>query len=196
VSFREPFAHRDELLAAAVDAFVEAGYEGASLNAILTAAGMSKGQFYHHFAGKQELYLAVCEAMIDRKASHFAANPVPILDDPFATIEGTLRAGLEFAGAHPDLDAFGRAFLRERGRPIFDLVLRAFPLAADLPLREAIGRGLALGAFSAEYPPGFAARAIGVVIARASELIDDADVEGSVQAIGRFLRRGLAARAE
>lgn len=190
MSFRAPFEHRDELFAAAVAAFVESGYDGASLNGILEAAGMSKGQFYHHFDGKESLYLAVCEAMIDRKAAHFAAHPVDVEGDPFDAIEAALRAGLDFARAHPDLDAFSRAFLRERGRPIFDVALRSFPVGLDPALRDAIAPGLE-GAVAPDYPPGFAARAIGVVVAGAGELVDAEDVEGSVEAIGRFLRRGL-----
>lgn len=191
MSFRAEFEHRDDLFAAAVAAFVQAGYEGASLSAILQAAGMSKGQFYHHFDGKEGLYLAICEAMIDRKAAHFEAHPVAVDGDPFDMIEAALRAGLEFAREHPDLDAFGRAFLRERGRPIFDAALRTFPVGLGPAIRDAIDSGMA-DAVSTDYPPGFAERAIGVVIAGAGDLVDPEDVEGSVQAIGRFLRRGLS----
>ncbi|MBA2666432.1 MAG: TetR/AcrR family transcriptional regulator [Trueperaceae bacterium] len=117
MSFREPFEHRDELLAAAVGAFVERGFEGASLNGIRAAARMSKGQFYHHFDGKEGLYLAVCEAMIDRKAAWFEAHPVPSTGDPFDTLAASLRAGMAYMREHPDMDDFGRAFRRVRGRP-------------------------------------------------------------------------------
>lgn len=171
MSFRATFQHRDELFDAAVAAFVESGYEGASLNAILEGAGMSKGQFYHRFDGKEGLYLAVCEAMIDRKAAHFAAHPVAVEGDAFDAIEAALRAGLDFARAHPDLDAFARAFLRERGRPIFDVAVRSFPVGLDPAFRDAIGPRL-VGAVSADDPPGFAARAIEVVMAGAGDLVD------------------------
>jgi AcrR family transcriptional regulator len=193
VSFRRDFEHRDELLASAIAAFVSHGFDGASLNAILTAAGMSKGQFYHHFDDKRGLFLAVCEAMIDRKRAWFAAHPVPEADDPFDLLASSLRAGLAFARADPDLDAFGRAFLRERGRPVFDAAIRAFPLAADPVLLDAVRCGAAAGAFADCFTPGFVARAIGVVVAAAGDLIDADDPERGSDEIVAFLRRGLGA---
>lgn len=193
VSFEHDFEHRDALLAAAIRAFVDHGYEGASLSAILAAAGMSKGQFYHHFDGKEGLYVGVCEALVARKRAHFAAHPLPAADDPFDALEAALRAGLVFARAHPDLDAFGRAFLRERGRPIFDRVLRALPLALDDGVRAALARGVAAGAFDPAYAPGFAPRAVAAVLGAAGDLLDADDPERGVADLMRFLRRGLAA---
>jgi AcrR family transcriptional regulator len=193
VSFRHDFEHREALLAAAIAAFVAHGYEGASLSAVLNAAGVSKGQFYHHFDGKEGLYLGVCEALVDRKRAHFAAHPVPTADDPFDALEAALRAGLAFARAHPDLEAFGRAFLREHGRPIFERVLRALPVAVDDALRSALERGLAQGAFDPAFTPGFAPRAIATVVGAAGDLLDAEDPERGVADLMRFLRRGLAA---
>ena len=194
VSFRHAFEHRDALLATALRAFVAHGYEGTSLSAVLTEAGVSKGQFYHHFDGKEGLYVGVCEALVDRKRAHFAAHPPPTADDPFDALEAALRAGLAFARAHPDLDAFGRAFLRERGRPIFDHVLRTLPVAIDDGLRSALERGVAQGAFDPGYAPGFAARAIAAVVGTAGDLFDADDPERGVADLMRFLRRGLAAK--
>lgn len=193
MSFRNDFEHRAALLDAAIRAFVAHGYEGASLSAVLTEAGMSKGQFYHHFDGKEGLYLGVCEALVDRKRAHFRAHPPPAADDPFDALEAALRAGLAFARAHPELDAFGRAFLRERGRPIFDRALRALPVALDDGLQGALERGAAQGAFDAAYAPGFAARAVATVVAAAGDLLDPDDPERGVADLMRFLRRGLAA---
>lgn len=192
MSFRNDFHHGDALLAAAIRAFVDHGYEGASLSAVLSEAGMSKGQFYHHFDGKKGLYLGVCEALVDRKRAYFAEHPLPGADDPFDALEDALRAGLDFARAHPDLDAFGRAFLRERGRPIFASVLRRLPVALDDRLRSALERGVAEGAFDPDYSPGFAPRAVGAVVAAAGDLIDAENPERGVTDLMRFLRRGLA----
>lgn len=193
MSFRNDFEHREALLAAAIRAFVAHGYEGTSLSAVLNEAGVSKGQLYHHFDGKEGLYLGVCEALVDRKRAHFQAHPWPAADDPFDALEAALRAGLTFARAHPDLDAFGRAFLRERGRPIFDRVLRALPVVLDDGLRRALARGVAEGAFDPGYASGFAPRAVAVVLGAAGDLLDADDPERGVADLMRFLRRGLAA---
>ncbi len=47
-----------EIIAAAVEEFVEKGYEGASMNSIAGRAGLSKGGLYHHFRSKEEILLA------------------------------------------------------------------------------------------------------------------------------------------
>jgi AcrR family transcriptional regulator len=49
---------RDRLLAAAVEVFVEHGYEGARLQDIARAAGLTTGAVYANFRGKDELLFA------------------------------------------------------------------------------------------------------------------------------------------
>jgi TetR/AcrR family transcriptional regulator len=195
MSFRGSFEHGEALLRASIEAFATQGFEAASLNRILAEAGMSKGQFYHHFDGKDGLFLAVCEALIDRKRAWFGLHPPPDADDPFDAIASALRAGLAFARAHPDLDAFGRAFLRERGRPIFESALRAFPLTLDASVEAALTRGLAEGAFGEGFTPAFVVRAVGLVLAGIADLVGAEDPEGDVERVVTFLRRGLGAAA-
>ncbi|MBK9262379.1 MAG: TetR/AcrR family transcriptional regulator [Polyangiaceae bacterium] len=196
MSFRESFQHREKLLAAAIEAFVGSGFEGASINAILTTAGMSKGQFYHHFRDKEDLYFGVCEAMLDRKRAFFEAHPVPISDDPFEAIGNQLRAGIAFAKANPDIDAFGRAFLRERGRPIFTAALRKFSLADHSGLRDVLARGFARGAFHSGFSPRFVVRAMSAVLTVVDDLLDADNPEAFEEGLSElvmFLRRGLGA---
>ena len=47
----------DSLLMAAVDEFLDKGYNGASMDAIARRAGVSKGGLYHHFANKEILLM-------------------------------------------------------------------------------------------------------------------------------------------
>ena len=47
-----------EIIGAAVEIFVEMGYERASMNTIAARAGVSKGGLYHHFKSKDEILLA------------------------------------------------------------------------------------------------------------------------------------------
>src|SRR5262249_19872456 len=56
---------RDRLLAAAVEVFVEQGYEGARLQDIARAAGLTTGAVYANFRGKSELLLAAIGARAD-----------------------------------------------------------------------------------------------------------------------------------
>jgi AcrR family transcriptional regulator len=56
---RDPEATRRALVAHATVLFAEHGYEGTSLEAVVSAAGVTKGAVYHHFTGKRELFEAV-----------------------------------------------------------------------------------------------------------------------------------------
>lgn len=49
----------ESLLRAAMEEFLDNGYEGASVEAIAKRAGVSKGGLYHHFRNKEELMLEV-----------------------------------------------------------------------------------------------------------------------------------------
>jgi AcrR family transcriptional regulator len=59
-------ATRGQLIEVATGLFAEHGYEGTSIEAVLTAAGVSRGALYHHFAGKEALFTAVVEALSER----------------------------------------------------------------------------------------------------------------------------------
>ena len=56
---------RDRLLAAAVEVFVEQGYEGARLQDIARTAGLTTGAVYANFRGKDELLFAAIGARAD-----------------------------------------------------------------------------------------------------------------------------------
>lgn len=60
---------RERLLAAIADSLDEGGYEGTTVAAIAGRAGVSKSDFYRHFAGKDECFLAAYdEAMKELRA--------------------------------------------------------------------------------------------------------------------------------
>jgi len=46
-----------DIIQAAVDEFLEKGYEDASMEAIAQRAGLSKGGLYHHFQNKNEIFM-------------------------------------------------------------------------------------------------------------------------------------------
>jgi AcrR family transcriptional regulator len=59
-----------ELLAAAAREFAAAGFERASLNAVIRACGMSKSSFYHRFDSK----LALFDRVVDEAAARLARD--------------------------------------------------------------------------------------------------------------------------
>lgn len=54
-------ATREQLIDVATRLFAAQGYDGTSIETVLREAGVSRGSLYHHFAGKDALFLAVLE---------------------------------------------------------------------------------------------------------------------------------------
>ena len=194
MTFRSDFEHRDDLLRAAIAEFSERGYENASINRILAASGMSKGQLYHHFAGKEGLFLAVVEWMIDRKIDWLATHQVE-LDGDFVTILGAqMRASLEFAAAHPDVERLSRALLAQRGRPIFATVVRRHGFDPDSALGALVDHCHAQGQFRDDLSLDFVRRTVLTVVNHLPDLLDldqPADLDDRLDELLSFLRGGL-----
>jgi AcrR family transcriptional regulator len=55
----------DSIISAAVDVFIEKGYEGASMNEIAARAGISKGGLYHHFISKDMVLLYANQKLME-----------------------------------------------------------------------------------------------------------------------------------
>lgn len=56
-------ATRAHIIDVAMRLFATHGYDGTSIEAVLAESGVSRGSLYHHFAGKDALFLAVLEAV-------------------------------------------------------------------------------------------------------------------------------------
>ena len=78
-------ATRGQLIEVATRLFAEHGYEGTSIEAVLSAAGVSRGALYHHFAGKEALFEAVVSAVSEQVTAELTevisgcADPVDAL---------------------------------------------------------------------------------------------------------------------
>jgi len=66
-------ATREQLIEVATRLFAERGYEDTSIEAVLAAAGVSRGALYHHFPGKDALFEAVVESVENRITTEMAA---------------------------------------------------------------------------------------------------------------------------
>src|SRR4029077_18885673 len=65
---------RDRLLAAAVEVFVEQGYEGARVQDIARAAGLTTGAIYANFRGKEDLLFDAIGARADAEMTSMLAE--------------------------------------------------------------------------------------------------------------------------
>lgn len=81
-----------EILAAARTAFAEKGFDGASMQDLARAAGMSVGNFYRYFASKAAIVQALIALDLEEMGRDF--QPVFASDDPIATMRQQVRLKL------------------------------------------------------------------------------------------------------
>jgi len=94
----EASSKRRQILDGAQKVFMDLGFDGASMNEIARAAGVSKGTLYVYFADKNRLF----EAILEDEA--FQKSKVVYNLDPKRDVETTLRE-------------FGRAYIGSMCRP-------------------------------------------------------------------------------
>src|SRR4051812_24516094 len=99
-----PERRRPQVLDAALELFLERGYEGASMTAVADAAGVTKPVVYACFPGKEELFRALLRREEDRIQSEIRAAFVAAdLSDPEATLIDGYTGFLRAVAASPDV---------------------------------------------------------------------------------------------
>lgn len=201
MSFEKSFQHSQALLDAALAEFAEKGYEQASINAILQAAGMSKGQFYYHFGNKEGLYLALIERLIAHKRDFLARvmDPAILQQDLFSIFKAQLRYGLAFARAYPAIDRFAASFVREQGNPIYARALAVYNLQDNPLIDGLIERAAVRGELRDDMPLPVIKRIVGYLFTHAAEVVDLSDgeqMEANLGYLVAFMRAGLARESE
>src|SRR3954463_14053267 len=109
-----PERRRPQVLDAALELFLERGYEGTSMEAVAGAAGVTKPVVYACFAGKDELFRALLRREEERILAEIqAAFEGTDLDDPETTLVEGMTGFLRAAAASPDV--YPLIFLGEGG---------------------------------------------------------------------------------
>jgi len=90
-------ATRGQLIEVATGLFADHGYAGTSIEAVLAAAGVSRGAIYHHFAGKEALFTAVLETVSERVAAE-VTEAVRDCTDPVDALRTGALAWIDLAG--------------------------------------------------------------------------------------------------
>ena len=83
---------REQMLAAATEAFARRGFAATSLDDIATEAGITRVILYRHFASKTDLYQAVLDRMCARVDAHVEE---PVGGFTAASIDSLLGAAIE-----------------------------------------------------------------------------------------------------
>lgn len=126
----EPRVRRDEILEAALAAFVEHGVAGTSIEEIRRRSGASVGSIYHHFGGKDGLAGALYLDGLGSYQQGFLAA-LATASSTRAGVEGGVRHHLEWVATHPELARFlllGRdaSVIVATARPLRELNRRFF----------------------------------------------------------------------
>lgn len=154
---------RRRLLDAAVRVFARDGYEGATLEQIAKAAGMTKGAVYWHFEAKREVFGALIEEYERNQAELAArdAEEAAASDQPDLALERLLSLPLRRAKESPEwsklLFEFVSRGARTRQQQSVSVVLDAVKQAATGLYRKFHANGHAIADVDSE--------AVGTVVA-------------------------------
>ncbi|MET2826487.1 TetR/AcrR family transcriptional regulator [Mesorhizobium shangrilense] len=192
---KHPELRREELLDQAQALFLTHGYDRASLNDVIAAAGVSKGAFYHYFASKE----ALLEALAERFARQALAGVQDILDDPgldpLNRLNGLLAQSRQ---AKVEAAAEAWALFETMFRPENLVLFHRINLAASASfsplLVKIIRQGVEDGTFRTFDPEGVAdmvmqfGMATHGVVAKAIASGSDADMDVAIETLEKRVR--------
>jgi AcrR family transcriptional regulator len=192
---KHPELRREELLDQAQALFLTHGYDRASLNDIIAAAGISKGAFYHYFPSKE----ALLEALAERFARRALAGVQKIVDDPDLDPLGRLNALLAQSRqakieTAPEAWALFETLFRPENLVLFHRINLAASKSFSPVLVEIIRQGVKDGAFRTFDPEGVAdivmqfGLATHDVTAKALASGSDADMEVAIEILEKRVR--------
>ncbi len=127
--FNLPEDKQKRVVETAIEEFSDKGYEGASINTIVSKLGIAKGSIYQYFANKKSLYLYIFDYAVElvRKALKQVKNETK--EDPFfERIRKSLLAGIDFVERHPSIYRVYLKMMFEREAPFRQELLQKIRL--------------------------------------------------------------------
>ena len=97
-------ATRERIVEAALEAFAEKGFHGASTRDIAERAGANQGLITYHFRSKDALWRAAADRIFARLAKRLSEQLAALpSEDPRERAREAIRIYVRFAAAHPEL---------------------------------------------------------------------------------------------
>jgi AcrR family transcriptional regulator len=173
---------RQALLDAACALFGEHGYAATSIDGVAQAANVTKGAFYHHFSGKQELFAAVYER-VKREASERAATAF-LEPDPWKDLCAGCHAMLD---AH--LDPHVRRILLHDAQAVLDAdtIRRVENRYGAVVLRGALRRSIRAGVIQPLPLKALALMLTGAILEGCMAIADAEDPNQARAEVGNVL---------
>ena len=95
---------RERIVEAAVSAFAEMGFRGASTREIAQRAGTNQGLITYHFKSKDELWRAAADRTFEKLRTSLGERVATVeSDDPRERSREMVREYVRFVAAHPEL---------------------------------------------------------------------------------------------
>lgn len=140
----------------AIDEFAEYGFEVASINRIVKAAGIAKGSFYQYFVDKADLFMHIIDIVGQKKIEYM--SPVmmnPTDHDFFTLLEELYRSGLAFAKDHPKESKISFEVYKNQTNPVFSVVMQESSRIAKEFYSSLLAMGIQRGELDPEIDKSF-----------------------------------------
>ncbi len=161
---RAKLERRRQILTAAKIVFAEAGYHGASINAIVERAQIARGTFYLYFESKSAVFDSILDQALSdlRTKIHRIAVGDPAAPPPQVQLRGQVVATLEYIVSDRPL---ARLLLSAGHTPDAEAAERLDQFFAEVRdlLRRALETGMEIGLLRPCHPPLVAAAMLGMI---------------------------------
>ena len=141
-----PEDKRELICKVAIAEFAEYPFDQASINRIVSKAGIAKGSFYQYFEDKADLFLYLARLAGEAKAEYIS----PVMRNPeehdfFTLLRELYASGIQFTVEHPEYAEISQKVLENKDGPIYrQLMAENLPSAYEffeMLLDNAVAKG-------------------------------------------------------
>ena len=150
---KAPAVRRAELIDCAQGLFLTRGSERTTINDVITATGLSKGAFYHHFRAKEDLLEAIADRFARESLGFIAGLQADPSLDALQRLNLLLALGRDWKRGHiAELKAMFTTLLRPQNAVLYHRIIEAVFAVLAPALTDIIRQGEAEGVFDAGDP--------------------------------------------
>lgn len=145
---KAPEIRRAELLDCAQGLFLTRGYERTTINDVISATGLSKGAFYHHYRSKEDLLEAIAARFASEAFGYAAALQANTELDALGRLNRLLAVGRDWKLTHiAELKAMFTTLLKPENALLYHRIAEAVFAVMAPVLTAVIEDGRAQGVF-------------------------------------------------